>query len=122
MHLSVKHDAEAKLRETGWTMELPSTLDRGAALLLEQRLEQQRLRLMEARVPPEIVQDSEMLEKSLSSLRVSLRAEKLESELEAAIEVKDQLRAENRSLNGKITSMAVSLRQVRIPHTSRTVA
>lgn len=45
------------------------TLGHGEALLREQRLEQQRMLLDEARVPPEIVQDAEILEKSLSALR-----------------------------------------------------
>ena len=45
------------------------TLGHGEALLREQRLEQQRLLLDEAYVPPEIVRDAEMLEQSLSALR-----------------------------------------------------
>lgn len=45
------------------------TLGHGEALLREQRLQQQRMLLDEARVPPEIVQDAELLEKSLSALR-----------------------------------------------------
>ena len=58
--------------------------------------------------------DSENLESSLPEWCRALRAEKLEQELMASIEAKDLLRAENRSLNEKLTTLAIRLRKVEL--------
>ena len=106
---------------------MADTLEHGEAMLRLERLEQHHMLLLQAHVPPEIVQDAETLEKSLSELRgeshrrpglrprrpcprapltcrraVSLKAEQLEAELETAIGESDRLRADNGSLNDRI--------------------
>ena len=90
------------------------TLDRGEALLQEQKLEQQRMLLLETMVPSEIVQESDLLEQSLSALRVSLKAEKLEAELEAALEARDAANAENDLLNRQMAILCDRMQLVRL--------
>jgi hypothetical protein len=119
------------------------TLGHGEALLREHRLQQQRLLLDEAYVPPEIVRDAEMLEQSLSALRgkhlacpplhvpfpvtmgspvlsvvvpgatVSLKAEQLEVELTAALAASNQLREDNGLLNNRILQVRPSMSRAR---------
>jgi ABC-type phosphate transport system auxiliary subunit len=97
------------------------TLDRGAALLREQQQEQQCMKRFDAVVPEDVVHDSEMLEKSLSALRVSLKAEQLEAELAAESEARERAEAQNAALNARLAVLAAQLQEVCTPRAARSL-
>jgi chromosome segregation ATPase len=64
-------------------------------------------------VPEEVVHESEMLEKSLSSLHMSLKVEEMEAELVASIVARERAEAQNDALNLRLTALAEQLQEVR---------
>ena len=64
------------------------------------------MKRFDAVVPEDVVHDSEMLEKSLSALRVSLKAEQLEAELAAESEARERAEAQNAALNARLAVLA----------------
>ncbi len=69
--------------------------------------------LFDVALPEEVVHDSEMIEKSLSSLHMSLKVEEMEAELVAAIAAKERAEAQNDALNLRLTALAEQLQEVR---------
>jgi hypothetical protein len=82
-------------------------------LLQEQQHRQQRMLRFDVAVPEEVVHDSEMLEKSLSSLHMSLKVEEMEAELVASIAAKEREEAKNETLNLRLTALTEQLQEVR---------
>lgn len=79
----------------------------------EQQQRQQRMLHFDVAVPEEVVHDSEELEKSLSSLHMSLKIEEMEAELVAAIAAKERAEAQNEALNLRLTALSEQLKEVR---------